>query len=118
MMQGVSNMTDLNFTINILVLVKEHFEEFDKSMYWLDKMKQYIDSPYRRAFWQGAYDYVCFVCGHPYTVKKELRLPEMTYTPGYAMSGATPEQLDHAWAHAMPTWYAYNIVTEGCNSVC
>lgn len=111
-------MTDLNFTINTLVLIKEHFEDFDKSMYWLNRMKEYADNDYRRAFWQGGYDYVCFICGRPYTVKEELKLPELTYTPGYKMSGATKEQLDYAWAHAMHNWLAYNIITEGCNSVC
>lgn len=110
-------MTDLNFTCNVLTGIKGSFEDYDGCMRWLTIMKKYIDNAYKQAYWQGAYDYVCFICGVTYTVKEEYKLPELTYTPGYFM-GATKEQREHAFNNAMSNWLAYNIITEGCNSVC
>lgn len=110
-------MTDLNFTSNVLTGIKESFEDFEGSMRWLNIMSEHIDNDYKRAFWQGASDYVHFICGVPYKFREDLKLPELTYTPGYYM-GATQEQREYAYSNAMSNWLAYNIITEGCNSVC
>ncbi|MCM1215081.1 MAG: hypothetical protein NC548_11240 [Lachnospiraceae bacterium] len=107
---------DLVFTGNVLVYIKEHFEDFDKSIYWLDKIRGQANNTYRLAFWYGGYDYVHFVCGVPYVVQEQYKLPRLCFGPGYA--AATYEQKNAAWGKAMSTWLHYNIITIGCNAVC
>lgn len=109
--------SDDYFTANCLIACKENFEDFEGMIRSLNRLKPDIDNAYKRAFWQGAYDYACFVCGKPCEVKTELKLDRLTWSPS-AERKCNKKQLEDIWAHCMPTWLEYNIVTGGCNTVC
>lgn len=109
-------MQEMTFARNCLIIAKENFQDFDKSMNWLNKCLLIADTAYKRAFLQGTIDYVHFVCDVPYTPKLELKLPELTFMP--TCKYPSDERRNLLLNRAMPTWLVYNVVTGGCNDVC
>ena len=110
-------MQDRTFEGNVNIICKEYFEDPEGASVWFDKLEVDADTPYRKAYLQGARDYNYFVNGLPYTVKKELILPELVecfnirYHPN-------PKAHENLLNNAMPTWKAYNILSLGCQGLC
>lgn len=110
-------MDDEIFRINVLVLIKEHFLDVPKTLHWLKYMEQFIDNDFKRAFWQGGYDYVHFVNCIQYTAKPELKLPTEWFPPAMRALG-TERDFRLMREDAIPQWTYYNIFTRGCLEVC
>lgn len=108
-------MKDSTFSRNCLIICKSYFFEYDDGMRFLNELEQYVDNAWKRAFLEGAKDYLAFVNDIDYVPRDRYILNSYTFCPDYILS--VPERL-HIYRNSMPTWLYYNVVTEGCNSVC
>ena len=108
-------MKDSTFSRNCLIICKSYFFENDDCMRFLNELEQYVDNAWKRAFLEGAKDYLAFVNDIDYVPRDRYILNSYTFCPDYILS--VPERL-HIYRNSMPTWLYYNVVTEGCNSVC
>lgn len=106
-------MTDADFELNLLNICKCYSSNLVEGMNWINKYEMYIDNDFKRAFFEGARDYLQVLNGFiSFKIREEYRLPEVTYNPGYEpyITNARKAELLKA---AVPTWLAYNVVTEG-----
>ena len=109
-------MTDTNFECNILNICKGYFFEPEEGLRWLNKFEEFVDSPFRRAFLEGARDYLCFINEIPYEPRLQYKLPELTHNPSYCFF--SERDREELYEEAMPTWITYNVLTKGPNEVC
>lgn len=111
----------LNFCRNILIIIRAEVT-YERTVYLINKKEP--TNAFERAFKEGGLYYAAFWWDRldEYTFKPELKLPEPTYMPGvieyapYAKKGI--DVLLQQRQLAIPEWLKYNIITEGCNSVC
>lgn len=109
----------LNFCRNILGIIRSEYY-YERAVSLInDKVPS---NEFESAFKEGALYYCAFWWDRlsEYTFKPELKLKELTYMPGLAESAKYFDYdiFEEQRELAIPQWLEYNIVTEGCNSVC
>lgn len=110
-----------DFCNNILIFIKAEVT-YERTIMLINQMNPTND--FERAFKEGGLYYSAFWWGRldEYTFKPELKLPEPTYMPGVKYAALYHKLGEGIFKRqrelAIYEWLAYNVITEGCNSVC